>query len=162
MHEKFNLPQAWKPPAFFNGGSKRWACFAKHWHLFCKLEKILFRTFTFSFCAYVMHEFPYSSAPKFKKFQISHCISFRSDFCSLPLSTTLTLLLYPFCIEKKRPHHTYRITSPILNWQLCMSGLLCLVLNCAKSRYSRLTWQPDSPHCWDVSLWVLKGQTGWH
>lgn len=52
-----------------------------------------------------MHEFPYSSAPKFKKFQISHCISFRSDFCSLPLSTTLTFLLYPFCIEKKRPQN---------------------------------------------------------
>lgn len=159
MHEKFNLPQALKPPAFFNGGSKRWACFAKHWHLFCKLQKILFGTFTFSFCAYVMHEFPYSSALQFKKFQISHWITVSEVIFVLFHYPQLLLFCYVLFALKKRDH---RITSPILNWQLCMSGLLCLVLNCAKSRYSRLTRQPDSPHCWDVSLWVLKGQTGWH
>lgn len=96
MHEKFNLPQALKPPAFFSGGSKCWACFAKHRHLICNLKKILLGTFMFSFCAYLMRDFPYSSAPKFKKFQTSHCITASEViFSSSSLSATLTLLLYP-------------------------------------------------------------------
>lgn len=92
-----------------------------------------------------MHEFPYSSAPKFKTFQTSHCTT-GSEVMFVPFHYMHIFLLYPFSIDR-RPHHTYRITSQILNWQTDMSGLLCLNLNCAKSRYSRLTWQPDSPHC---------------
>lgn len=81
--------------------------------------------------------------------------SFRSDFCSSPLSATLTFLLYPFWIDIKDPITS---TESPPKYESIYEWFAVPYFELWKIRI----FQADSPHCWDVLLWVLQGQTDWH